>query len=399
MSATTSPSNASTPAAAPAFLATPTPEQEALLEKLALINGQDAYSETAQSLGKVSRSDYLKLPTRFQPPVRANADVGRVASLTEVTHLQRAEIYALNKPADLNGEEAVRFGTLRLYAILMGWVRDVQQAEIVFEDPPADAANTYLNDLRAISDNADTAKSVAFLVPFATEYVFRTTGHHFLTGQSGEYVAKYQKLFAACLSPDIPRYLGPDLLYHRALHWISPAVSRTVAVALVAGNAEKIPSAIAMRLDAMPAGTAALGICDAVLTSMRTSGLMEPIAQYGKMDLEKIAIACKHIRANPASFHKAYFAYGLNPLSDADRRMLEEAVVVVKEFAPVAQGFIDAMFADAALGKAQALKKFADEAPVLRRRSIRYFKAVARRDIKSVEELFSGSIDAAEGGV
>lgn len=374
-----------------------TDAQKTLLDALDAINGQDAYSEINQALGKINRSDYLVLPTGFATPNVSASDVGKIMSMDQIPANIRAQIYALNKPNDLTPNEQVRFATLRLYSVLLGWVAG--QSEIREADPPANAEDIYLTDLPEISNVVDDAKIAAMLVPLAAEHVFRTTGHHYLTGLAADYAQKYARIFGACLSSSIQNYLGPELLYHRVLHWITPRRSRAVLEYATEHSTTNVPAALQLRASALPAGTAIIGITTAVLDAFQSSGLLTEMKEESGLDLDKVYEESEKIKANPARYHKAYFAYQIAKPSEEDIANLNLALDVCQKLAPVSQGFIDAMFADAALGRAQALKKHSNTNPVLHRRALRYFKALSRKEIASVKEMYSGKLDASEGAV
>lgn len=65
---------------------------------------------------------------------------------------------------------------------------------------------------------------------------------------------------------------------------------------------------------------------------------------------------------------------------------------VGEKFAPVAQAFISAYMAGSDLGAAKALRKHADANPILMRRYEKFFKALVRKEVVSIEALYDDTI-------
>lgn len=369
-----------------------TPDQAKALrvmeEKLQDVNGQDAYSVTAMALGTLRKSEYLLLPDDMRTerwptnPAMVGAPWDPVTSVVKFRDF--VQIYALNKEAGKESKDPVFFGLLRAEAVKMGWYQG--QKEVMFVPAKPDAITTYLADMQAIEDLLEAARSTAFLVPFMAEYVFRTTGHHYLTGLADEYERKYMSMCSACLVPNMVKYLRASELWHWSMHWVSPRVAREALVAI--NDSERLPHAIALRADAAPAGTAIVTTTAAVIAAMESCNWAQDVEKEGGFNFKVIKEVTNEVKAHVTTYHAAYFAYGVAPPTKQEKDRLAEAVAEAQKFAPVAQGFIDAMYADSSLARAKALKKHADASPVLQRRALRVFRSLAKADTEEIADIF-----------
>lgn len=369
-------------------------DQTALRKLFALIeevNGQDAYSVTAMALGRLKNDEFLVLPESLRGANFATdaADVGTSWDIANspIGLNDFANIYALNRAVGADTKDPVFFGLVRAEAVKMGWFNG--QAEVRYAIPPPDALDVFIRDTKEIEDNLESARTAAFLIPFMNEYVFRTTGHHFLTGLIDDYDRKYQALCSACLAPDMTRKLRSAELWHKAMHWVSPERTRAVINAL--NETARLPNAIRMRKDAAPAGTAIVTTTCAVIEALESCNWANEVATAGNFDFELIKDMTATIKADVTKYHTAYFAYGVAAPTVGEKARLEAAILEAQKFAPVAQGFVDAMYVDSSLGRAKALRKYADASPVLLRRAARVFRLLARSDTETIADIFKSS--------
>jgi hypothetical protein len=366
-----------------------TDAERALLAYLDEVNGQDAYSNEDMALGKVSKEEFLVLPTGFTlPPVRP-VDVGSPDVHMLFKKKDLAAIYALNKQTAPTNVDAVRYGLMRMEAVKMGWVAD--QREIRRAPAPADAMVTFVTDLGADRANLSKYRLAAFLIPLVAEHTFRTMGHHFLTGDAAVYEKRYKATLKACLAEEVHGLLAAGVQYHALFHWVSPKRARAVLMSQL--NTPRIPDALAIRAYAAPAGTAIVTTTAAVLSALQAAGIYDEMEAAGGFDFDLIIDVTAKVKAQPTRYHRTFYAYGATPLSVNAKAELEEAKLEAQRFAPVAQAFIDSMFADTALNNARALKKHADENPILVRRAQRFFRALARKEATSIKELFPQTAD------
>lgn len=363
-------------------IVSPTDPNADFLNLLDEINGQDAYSVEAEALGKLKADEYLRIPRGLI--ATAAKDVGK--GIKVVNHNIFSQIYAYNKFEHIPDRYRVRFALLRAMAVSMGWYDE--QRETTEVDMDDELSAVFLADQAIIVDELANARKFAFLTPFIAEYIFRTTGHHYLDSMARDYEDKYARLANACLAATLSSYLPPNLMYHEVLHWVSPARVRQVIEAR--GKDGGIPDAVLIRKNAAPAGTAVVTTTSAVLDAMAGSGVKAEFEQHGGFNLDKIQTAAQAIRESPTKFHKAHYAYGVPGLTAAEATMLDEAAKEAIKFAPYAKGFIAAMFGDAALGRARVLDKHAELDPVAKKRATALFRKVSKTVVNQVADLFVG---------
>jgi len=365
-----------------------TDDQKKLLQTLLDVNGQDAYSNEGQSLGRLGVNEYLILPTGLVIPTVQAKDVGTSISTKQFKLKDLAEIYVLNKAVAPTEADAIKYGMARMEAVKMGWVDN--QKEIARKNPPSDSIATFLADLAAF--DVATAREVAYLVPLAAEHVFRTTGHHYLSGQSGEYDKKYAQIFKACLTENVSKYQPSGVLYHALFHWISPKRVWDVIMAKV--GTDTLPEAIALRSSSAPAGTAIITTMAAVIAQWEAAALKKAIEDLKIADLKKILDMSAIIKANPPKYHKVPHAYGLTPLSIQEKNTLNEAAEEAKKLCPLAQGFIDALFSTAALGNAKVFKKHADDNPIATKKAKTFFRTMTKGKVANLKDVFIGGVNS-----
>lgn len=362
-------------------------EADELLAKLAEINGQDFYSARTAAVGRLNAAEYLVLPAGLVVTPCAAADVGKAANPASVglTLADRAAIYALNKTAAPAGTDGVKFAVLRLCLVEAGWY--VNETEVRREPAPADSLRVFVTDRMAVTAALPTARELALVLPLATEHTFRTMGHHFISGLEREYLRRYKATFRACLMPDADSWLPASSLFHVSSHWVGPARAHNV---LMSGMGdERFPRAILIRATATPAGYALVGTSSAILECMATSGLKDALEVASGVNLQQITDASDAVKADARKYHAAYFAYGVAKASDSEVAAVEAAAVAAKRLAPVLQGFLDSLSQDSDLSRAKALAKHANVAPIQRKNAMRFFRALARAEPTSLDELFT----------
>jgi len=367
--------------------------EQALLKELYLANGQDAFDAEAAAVGRLKQEEYLALPRGFAVPTVPPENVGRgnVRDLFKVRDL--AAIYYLNKQRAPAGDNAVVYAMIRMEAVKMGWVS--RQKEVIFLpfDKHTEAMKELVTDLAAVRSSITLYRLAAFLVPLAAEHTFRTMGHHYITGLATEYQARYRKTLKACLADEVYSLLQPANLFHHVLHWVSPERAFNVLSAQL--DTKTLPDAMVIRASAPPAGWALVTTTAAVLAAMESANVLDDIKAAFSLDLNEIDAAAAHIRKDVRKWHKAYFAYNVQPPTQAELDKVNEAREVAIAFAPYAQGFIEGTLKDAALGQAQALKKHSELNPVARLRAARFFRALGRKSVEKAADLFASQVESA----
>lgn len=109
-------------------------------------------------------------------PVVLATEVGSGLAVDSMTLPYVLVVYALNKEVHTSTDkgERVKFALVRMEAVKWGWVSDQR-----------DSIRTNSSELHEVF--AQKSELVAWLVPFAAEHVFRTTGHRILTNLSASY--------------------------------------------------------------------------------------------------------------------------------------------------------------------------------------------------------------------
>jgi hypothetical protein len=366
-----------------------------VLNEYAVTNGQDSYSVAAVALGALITEDYLVLPTGFDMATySANADqVGSGDFKSRIPRAVLAQVFMLNRNIGdpQNNEAREILGLLRMEAVANGWLLAADQTEVRFEPAPetANAITEMVNAIVRQRARMNDIRVAALLLPMMAEHTFRTKGHHYITALGANYATAYQNLFRACLVPGIHGLMPPNMLYHTALHWVSPG--RAYRVIKELANTGRIPEALRLRINAPPAGTAILNVSQAALAIMDVGGLATAICDAARVDRDVIVEAHNMVVRNPGKFHKAFFAYGEAEPDDREKDVLERARAASKTLAPVLKAYIDVNLRNTALASNVVLAKAAQDAPHITRRAATYFRAVNREIVRNPETIFLGA--------
>lgn len=358
-----------------------------LMEFLDMVNGTDAYNSATVAMGKLSTEEYLLVPVDFEPMVFDPKKTGTTNMTDDLGEDVFAQIYALNKESFGTDERAIKIALLRALAVRVGWYTgsyEVRQVSL-----KADAVKIMEDDLDTIKKFYPMAVKLAAILPLASEFVFRTMGHHYLTGLAPEYDAKYQKFFNACVEPDLTSFLAPADLYHKTLHWIS--LSNAAAVARNASAAAWLPNAVVVRTTSAPAGTAIVATSVAILAAMDGTGLKKALKEASGANIAELEEVARTVTENPGKYHTIPAAYGETVLGGDAKFKFEMAKAEAIKLAPVLQGFLDALPNSSTLAQARALSKHADANPLLRKRAKVFFKEIGTAKAANMMELFSGN--------
>lgn len=375
-------------ASADPTLSTAANAEKRLIDHFLEINGQDAYDTESIALGKLKADEYLAVPYGLNLPNVAPENVGRGSKIVSIGADAMAKIFALNHARAPAGCDANKFALLRLEAVKMGMYNG--QHEVIELAPPADYRKTFFDGISALKDDLELYQKAAVIIPMCAEIVFRVYGHHYISSADADYSARYANLLKSCLIPQAASILPAPILYHTTFHWISPARIWKVVNAQL--NLNTIPEAIKIRVKAAPAGTALITTTAAVIEAMAQSNIKDKLDAEGSFKLDLIIKVSNAIKADPARYHKTRTAYKVTPLDPAEESSVDDAMKAAITFAPIAQGYIEALFTSADLGKARALAKHANQNPMMIKRAKAYFRALARNPAKSVKELLSTEV-------
>lgn len=371
-----------------------TKKQKELLKLLVEINGQDAYSVEAHTIGKLKREYWMRIPRGFPTGGFDASEVGSAKAQDRYTLEQLAGVFMLNYDAfSAKGhDEALKIALLRMEAAKMGWVTN--QKEITVEDPPANAVANFVEHLAELEEHIEDARTLAFLMPMISEFIFRTRNHHYLSSQSAIFNEAYRRVMSACLIDGLHHFLPEEHLFYNAFHWVSPAVAYQVLTAQK--DKQTIPDALTMRASAAPAGTAIIATTAAVIDAMDGSGIIDEMVKAKVFDPADILAMRDAIKENPTRYHKVFSAYGLSPIPADLKLAVDKIALKCQKFAPIAQGFIDGTMKNAALGSAMALVKHADQNPMTRKKAARFFSALSREKVGDVVDLLRTKLRNAE---
>jgi hypothetical protein len=337
---------------------------------LNLIMSKDSYDSTVAAVGELRSEHYMKLPVNMTLSNTSPSVIGTPEAAANITDLQMAQIYALNKDVFEGEEMRIKGALLRLELFLTGWC--TSPFEVSFVEPLLNAAEIMDADLPTIRTYQADAKVLAYLLPLATEHMFRTLGHNFRPSNSAEYAAKCKKFFAACLFPIIANYMPADLLYHRAAHWVSLGLA--LAVAKDPTQAERLPNAVVIRAKSASAGNALITTSVAILEEME-AGLRKDLSEHSGVKIKALMDVAEKIKSDPAAYHLFPKAYGKPVLSTELSEELNEQKSAAKKLAPVLQGYLDSLPRNSTLAHAKALQKYANESPLLYLRAKTFFKS------------------------
>lgn len=364
-----------------------TPAQKEMFAYLEEVNGQDFYNATDAALGKLDKGKFLHLPSGFVVPDPSIEDIGDYSKVKGLSVLDQARIYAMNKVAFSDQANAVKGAILRVYMVSAGWVEKGSTYEVTYSTPPANALDIFLADWDAIKLAIPRAKKLAYLLPVISEHVFRTMGHHYLTGQGVDFERKYKRAFDACVEPDLHSYLPAAELYHTVGHWVS--LKRALDVATNSIQAGRLPNALVIRSRAAPAGTAIITTTVAVLGALAGTGLKNDYLKTAGIDELALTAMTERVTSNPGQFHTIPGAYGFNALSPEVRKELEKVKDIASSMAPILQGFVDSLPRDCDLAMAKALNKHANLNPTLRKQAKTFFATIARSRVGDIKELLN----------
>jgi len=253
----------------------------------------------------------------------------------------------------------------------------VKNVEVVFTDdtPSADmitkASEMFKNDKATIKK----LHCLAQIAPVFMSEVFLRTGHHYIADPQAEWSNNYSKLFSASLMSSYFNLIPPNVLFHRALHWIGPYTCRLAWTNLEKTSA--LPMAMKLRYKVAPAGSALITTTAAIISNLSRFSFFEDIKiAYGE-EVGDIVEYAAYIREHSTSYFALPELFGLAPLSESDRETFLAFRELATKLCVVCQAYIEAIARNTAIGKAKALKKVADEQPMQKKALVGWFKNFA----------------------
>ncbi|CAG7889836.1 unnamed protein product [Brassica rapa] len=369
------------------------------------INGDGDYSVEAIPLDKLTEKELLVLPAGLPIPEVPLEEVGTKKAKNYFTAPYLFSVYILNKAicADTTNNNDVRFGLARMEAVKLGWFSN--QRAVKMEPAPNDPITVATADIALITELLAPARDVAWLVPLAAEYTFRTMGHHYLSALKSDYIKGYDDIFKASLMPDVGNFLPSNLLYQSAFHWITPA--RIWKVMKAHEDSRLLPDAIKLRMTCAPVGAALVTTTAAVLKSFSTAGFLNDLIALNITKIDMIFELDAKIRKSPTVYHRTPTAYDEAFLDAGPRKEFEDGKEDAKKLAPLLQAFchnaqkcstrttegvptsLAEVFGQKKKSKATIEDPSgADDNPALRQGTKRFFQEVGRGIPTSVDEVF-----------
>lgn len=358
------------------------------MTRLAEANGIDAYVTSTASRGVFHTKFNFVLPEGIKDILNTKkADmIGVEDPDYKVPDVILAQIYDLNKAALGETSDARAGALLRMEIVKAGWHLDLAEVKFVKEGNVTE----FIADNTWIVENTAAFNASAFYLPMALEIVFRTTGHHYLSADSANYIAKYNQIFRASLAPSVSGIMAAEDLYHTVTHPINLKFVYSVLRDPTASL--RLPNAMVTRANSAPSGTAIITTSAAVLRCLEAGPYYEEILATVGKKVERITRLSDVIKENPAKYHVAFFAYESPGLSLDEKKELEVVKLTAVSCAPILQGFLDAMPKTAVIAKARALSKHADNNPVMRNNVKLFFKAASKFRGATLSEVMNMNV-------
>ncbi|KAF2541120.1 hypothetical protein F2Q70_00036977 [Brassica cretica] len=332
-------------------------------DTLKRLNGDGDYSVEAIPLDKLTEKEFLVLLAGLPIPEVPLEEVGT----------KKAKNY-FTAPYLFSVMEAVK----------LGWFSN--QRAVKMEPAPNDPITLATADISLITELLAPARDVAWLVPLAAEYTFRSMGHHYLSALKSDYIKGYVDIFKASLMPDVGNFLPSNLPYQSDFHWITPA--RIWKVMKAHEDSGLLPDAIKLRMTCAPVGAALVTTTAAVLKSFSAAGFLNDLIALNITKIDMIFELDAKIRKSPTVYHRTPNTYDEAFLDAGPRKEFQDGKEEAKKLAPLLQAFCDIMLRNAPLGRQKVLRKHADVNPALRQGAKRFFQDVVRGVPTSLAEVF-----------
>lgn len=348
-------------------------------DTLKILNGDGDYSVEAIPLDKLTEKEFLVLPAGLPIPEVPLEEVGTKKAKNYFTAPYLFSVYILNKAicADTTNNNDVRFGLARMEAVKLGWFSN--QRAVKMEPAPNDPITLATANISLITELLAPARDVAWLVPLAAEYTFRTMGHHYLPALKSDCIKGYVDIFKASLMPDVGNFLPSNLLYQSARIWKLMKAHEDSGL---------LPDAIKLRMTCAPVGAALVTTTAAVLKSFSADGFLNDLIALNITKIDMIFELDAKIRKSPTVYHRTPNTYDEAFLDAGPRKEFQDGKEEAKKLAPLLQAFCDIMLRNAPLGRQKVLRKHADVNPALRQGAKRFFQDVVIGVPTSLAEVF-----------
>jgi len=358
------------------------------------LTSQDAYDVETATSGTISEQDYMHVPAaligKFKnlPPEHVGFQCVRLPPRDFI------ELVAVNYEASGKTDVDLKVAFLRAHLCTLGYcnldtfdkVRFVKTSEVTIVKTKAAEESVKAIKKFMTEDQATIKKlhALAQIAPVFMSEVFIKTGTHYVADPQAEWSNNYIKLFNSSLMSSYANIIPIPVLFHRAIHWIGPYTCRLAWANLK--NTPALPLALKLRFDVAPAGTAIITTTAAILRSLKNFSFYDDIALAYGADTNLLSSYADYIRANSTKFFTMPEVFGVRGLNAVERDRLDRMKELAKKLCVVCQAYIEAVARNTALGKAKALKKYADEMPMQKKALVTWFKNYATQ-VASAETL------------
>lgn len=196
------------------------------------------------------------------------------------------------------------------------------------------------------------ALMVKYLPVFA-HMAFTKFEHHYIDNQffRDSYAKQFKSLKLEALAPV---YNHARIIYN-SVHWMGPRAMKEWSKNLLEGK--RMARGAAIKFPLIPAGTAAIASCVAVLNAAKALPGFSAFFDVYKQDWETALQAVSMIKANPYAYHVRADLYG----EESHEANLAPAKLAIQSLAPAAQAFVNKFCQGTDFARIQALKKYAEQ--------------------------------------
>lgn len=263
----------------------------------------------------------------------------------------------------------MKIAYLRAEMVSNGWLEDSSRGiNYKAPEPTPEDVGRCEDWIMSQEDSLVTnLKRLAFLLPFALEYVFRSQKVVWNAMAKQD----IERAYRSCLKSSFghgfdPLRCVPGKYLWLTTHWIS--FKRVVAF-LQMGNTAKVPVSTLDRRSVHPSGTADITTTAAAIREMRETGpeLYERIYRARKDEIDVSEEMDVKVRAAPYRYHPMCERFGnkmatgsaiaVPPLSKEEYEQFSNAKIVGAELAPVVRAYLDMYSRNANLKRASVFRR------------------------------------------
>jgi len=351
------------------------------IAELEATNGIYDYSDSRAQLGYIEPDEYFMVPPflEYAMPGHARYDEDRLLNGNDFLAVALANFAALSRLGAAYSVTdrlwiAITRAELFSKKILAATpeARRTPSDEVTFlSDRWAPTADEVKNFREAVAANPAVmkrARDLAGIHAAMMLHMFVTRGHHFQNG----YENAYDRMYRAAQIADDKTPTPYKAVMRTALHPFGLFQIMELVEQLL--KDDHLPRAIAMRMDAMPAGTALIATCLAAVRQLSVTPAWAPFSQLHGVHIEALEAEVKRIREDRYAYHMNSGLFGRT------KKQANEAPA--RAIAAFVEGYVQSLNNEAPICAEKALKKVAMENPVMVKVTARaftnYFRMASR---------------------